>query len=102
MDKPKQKAASFTANIGKRVRDSLMGEDPTSTSIKDHRTAAISLCLWQGLARFEEIQVMVLPRDSLELFIASAKTYSMRNPHTGDIAPTGWEDCPVKFVLEYM
>ena len=62
-----------------------MGEDPNTTPVKNYRIAALSLCLWHGLARFEEMagvkleHVRRLPGGSLELFITEAKNNSMGN-----------------------
>ena len=46
--------------------------------------------------------VKVLEGGSLELFVASGKTYGKEDPRTGVVAPTGRDDCPVDFILSYM
>ena len=107
-EKAKVKSSPFSAEQLRAVMGSLVGEDPTASSLANHRLAAMVLCLWHCVARFEEMsgvkldQVKLLPGGSLELFIASAKNYGMGNPQTAVIAPSGRVDCPVSFVSRYI
>ena len=44
-EKAKQKAAPFTADLLKKVKESLTGEDPSIVPVKNHRMAALSVPL---------------------------------------------------------
>ena len=56
----------------------------------------------EELAKVMFENVKVLEGGSLELFVASGKTYGRDDPRTGVVAPTGRDDCPVEFLLSYM
>ena len=60
------------------------------------------------MGRYEELakvmfdNMKVVERGSLELFVASGKTFGRDDFRTGVVAPTGRDDCPVDFILSYM
>ena len=70
--------------------------------------AAWAVAAWHVMGRYEELakvkfeNVKVLEGGSLELFVASGKTYGKDDPRMGVVAPTGRDDCPVNFILSYM
>ena len=74
----------------------LDGGDPVS--LKNFRMAAWAVAAWHVM--FENVKV--LAGGSLELFVASGKTYGKDDPRTGVVAPRGRDDCPVEFLLSYM
>ena len=96
----------FTPDSVRRVRDYFMSDEPVA--LKDFRMAAWAVAAWHCLGRYEEpakeifSNVKVLEGGSLELFVASGKSYARDDPRTGVVAPTGREDCPVDFLLSYM
>ena len=55
-EKAKTKASPLRADLLDKVMGFLMGENPANSQLKNHRLAALLLCLWHGLARFEEMQ----------------------------------------------
>ena len=77
-------------------------------SLKNFRMAAWAVAAWHVMGRYEELakvmfdNVKVLEGGSLELFVASGKTYGQDDPRAGVVAPTGRDNCPVEFLLSYM
>ena len=83
-----------------------MGGDPVT--LKNFRMAAWAVATWHCMGRYEELakvmfgNMKVLEGGSLELFVSSGKTYARDDPRTGVVGPTGWEDCPMDYLLSYI